>query len=72
MKAHDELHRVKSLSAFNVPNAKRVKINQHLTRYSFDDGSRLDILATTSQGVAYNFLGNRIASHKLMINRQGD
>jgi hypothetical protein len=71
MKAHSELHRVKSLHAFNIPDAKRMKINQHVTAYIFDDGSRLDIYATTSQGIAWKD-GVKVASHKLLINRQGN
>ena len=69
MESHDELHRIKDLSAFNVQNARKAKINQHLTRYFFPDGSFLDILPTTSQGVAYDVFSGRIASHKLLINR---
>lgn len=45
-KAHLELNRIKSLSAFNVRGyTKRVKVNQHLQYYSFDDGSELAIYA---------------------------
>lgn len=67
--AHDELHRIKSMSAFNVQGyTEKNKVNQNLTRYHFPDGSRLDIYPVRSEGVAFEH-GQRIASHKIMINK---
>jgi hypothetical protein len=69
MKAHSELHRIKSLSAFNVQGyTEKIKVNQNLTRYYFDDASRLDLYPSRSEGVAFD-QGKRIATCFLKINK---
>lgn len=71
MLSHHALHTIKNSRAFSIPQAKRRKLNQHSSDYIFNDGSRLRINATRSEGIAYDSAGARIASHKLLINKQG-
>lgn len=51
--AFNEGFRVKELSAFNIQNAvKKRKVNQHLTVYSFADGSALHVHITQRYALA--------------------
>jgi len=69
MQAHSELHRIKDLSAFNVSGyVEKITVNQNLTRYYFNDHSRLDIYPRRSEGVAFD-KGQRIATKTLKINK---
>lgn len=70
MLSHHALHTIKNLHAFNIPHAKRRKLNQYSSDYVFNDGSRLRINATRSEGIAYDSNNVRIASHFLLINKQ--
>ena len=50
-----ELERVCNLSAFNVQGAtRRERVNQHATRYTFADGSMMQIQTTAGRGVAWH------------------
>lgn len=53
--AAHELERIAKLCAFNISGAyARKRINQHATRYFFEDGSLLQINHTTSRGDAWH------------------
>lgn len=70
--AFKEGKRIMNLSAFNIPTAiKRRKINQHMTVYSFKDGSALHVHHTQSYAIAS--MGDRRfnASFTLRINARG-
>lgn len=65
------LNAIRDSSAFNIPQAKRRKLNQHSARYTFQDGSILVIHATRSIGMAYCARGYHVQTLPLKINKQG-
>lgn len=47
--AANKLKEISKLSAFNIPEASRRKLNGHTTLYTFPDGSRLLVKSSTSR-----------------------
>ena len=73
LQAQIELHRVAPLTAFNVAGATRKrKINQHLARYDFPDGSRLEINARAQVGKAFDASGARVDAAYVKTNAIGN
>lgn len=71
--AQSELHRIAPLTAFNVSGAtKRRKVNQHLARYDFPDGSRLEINARAMKGKAFDASGLRVDTLNVKTNTIGN
>jgi hypothetical protein len=78
--AANALERIRGLSAFGLPEAKRVKLNGTASLYTFPDGSKLQVNSATSRGFAWHpewtggpqdvHLGP-VQSVPLRINRQG-
>lgn len=52
--AAQTLEAIRNCIAFNIPNAKRQRVNQHSTLYTFADGSRLRIRTTLSRADAWH------------------
>lgn len=75
-KAQQEYNRIKTLSAFNISagrfSACRKIINQHASKYYFDDGSILQINATTSKAIIQNtpYKKDGVKIGALSINKQ--
>ena len=52
--AAQELEAIRNCVAFTVTGAKRRRINQHASLYTFADGSRLRIRTTASRADAWH------------------
>lgn len=70
-KSEQELRRIKNLSAFNIANAARKKVNQHLTMYTFSDDSILKIYTSRQIGVALCKTGAHFACENILVNSIG-
>ena len=62
--AYQTYHEIKNLSAFNISYAKRKKINQFLTRYTFEDKSILELYSSGKAIVPNVLVGEYRAAKK--------